>query len=81
MKKRVKKCYGQGFPLSPSPFILSVEILAEAIRNKSVRGIKIQDTECKESEKHASMPSGIFRDDKCHINFLVIIRKSIVIFA
>ena len=70
--------------MSPSPFILSVEILAEAIRNvkeKSVRGIKTQDTECKESEKHASMPSGIFRDDKCHINFLVIKRKSIVIFA
>lgn len=38
----------QGCPLSPYLFILSVEILAEAIRiKKEIRGIKIQDTELK----------------------------------
>ena len=38
----------KGCPLSPYLFILSVEIVAGAIRNKSeIRGIKIQDTEFK----------------------------------
>ena len=41
----------QGCPLSPYLFILSVEILAEAIRNKrEITGIKIQDTEFKLSQ-------------------------------
>ena len=41
----------QGYPLSSYLFILSVEILAEAIRNKcEIRGIKIQDTEFKLSQ-------------------------------
>jgi len=41
----------QGCPLSPYLFPLSVEILAEAIRNKrEIRGIKIQDTEFKISQ-------------------------------
>ena len=41
----------QGCPLSSQLFILSVEILAEDIRNKSeTRGIKIQDTEFKLSQ-------------------------------
>ena len=38
----------QGCPMSPYLFIPSVEILAEAIRNKrEIRGIKMQDTEFK----------------------------------
>ena len=41
----------QGCLLSPYPFILSVGILAEAIRNKrEITGIKIQDTEFKLSQ-------------------------------
>jgi len=41
----------RGCPLSPYLYILSVEILAEAIRNKrEITGIKIQDTEFKLSQ-------------------------------
>ena len=41
----------QGCPLSPYLFILSVEILAEAIRSKrEITGIKIQDTQFKLSQ-------------------------------